>query len=112
MLLEGVPDPVFGFHAQQAVEKLLKALLSERNLKYARTHNLETLIAQLETAGEALPHTPLSLKQLNSYAVEFRYEDPIVVPPPLHKETIQTVQIVREFVQRRVQELNPPPTNP
>ena len=30
LLQEGNPDSIAGFHAQQAVEKLLKALLAER----------------------------------------------------------------------------------
>lgn len=112
MRLNGVPDPVFGFHGQQAAEKLLKALLCELNLKYPRTHDLEKLIVLLEGAGEVIPTTPLPLKQLNSYAVEFRYEDPAIVPAPRHEDTTETVRILREFVQRRVLEISSQSSNP
>jgi hypothetical protein len=44
MGLAGLPPTQFGFHAQQAVEKLLKALSSERRISYPWTHNLKDLI--------------------------------------------------------------------
>jgi hypothetical protein len=39
-LLHGVPDGPFGFHVQQAVEKLLKALLSQLSIRYQFSHDL------------------------------------------------------------------------
>jgi HEPN domain-containing protein len=109
MLLEGIPAPIFGFHAQQAVEKLLKALLSQRGIKYPRTHDLEKLVLQLLNAGENLPATPLALKELNGYAVQFRYDDPLVIPTPDPVKATATVRIIHEFVHRRVQELDAQP---
>jgi HEPN domain-containing protein len=108
-LLDGISGPILGFHAQQAVEKLLKALLSQRGLKYPRTHDLEKLVLQLLQAGESLPATPLPLKELNSYAVQFRYENPLLVPSPDRDKATTTVRIIREFVHRRVQELDQSP---
>ena len=35
------PDEAIGFHAQQAVEKLIKAVLAHRAIEYRRTHQLE-----------------------------------------------------------------------
>ena len=35
---ESAPQVIFGFHAQQAVEKLLKAALSHHGLEYQRTN--------------------------------------------------------------------------
>ncbi len=46
--LERVPD-VFGFQAQQAVEKLFKALLNEIGVRYPRTHDLAELAALVES---------------------------------------------------------------
>lgn len=79
--LEGVPDLIFGFHAQQAVEKLLKALFSERGLRYPRTHDLQLLHENLVAAGETLPAVPIPLTELNEYAVEYRY----TIPNPWRK---------------------------
>jgi HEPN domain-containing protein len=61
------------FHAQQCVEKYLKAVLQEAGLYVPRTHDLIALLAL------ALPVTPTlqafhaDLLYLTSFAVEFRY---------------------------------------
>ena len=52
MMLDGIPESAFGFHAQQAAEKLIKALLNERGIKYPRTHELQILTAELGKIGE------------------------------------------------------------
>ena len=41
-----IADDVIGFHAQQAVEKLLKAILANRNVEYPRAHDMERLDRQ------------------------------------------------------------------
>ena len=41
-------NEIFGFHAQQAVEKALKAWLSLVDVDYPRIHDLEELLALLE----------------------------------------------------------------
>ena len=45
------PGWVLGFHAQQGVEKALKAVLSEIGVEYPRTHNLVMLLELLRAAG-------------------------------------------------------------
>ena len=69
---EGPYDTVC-FHAQQAVEKYLKGLLTFRGQPFHRTHNLE----ELQRLGEALPAWPLAgldLAELSSYAIAARYD--------------------------------------
>jgi HEPN domain-containing protein len=56
--LDGIPESILGFHAQQAVEKLIKALLSALLTPFELTHNLERLQIVLESAGETLPSSP------------------------------------------------------
>jgi len=58
VVLPAVPDGPFGFHVQQAIEKLLKALLSQLSVEYRFTHDLGYLVDQLSAAGEILP-TPV-----------------------------------------------------
>lgn len=41
-------DEIFGFHLQQAVEKLLKAWLAALNRRYPLTHSLSLLLQMLE----------------------------------------------------------------
>src|SRR5437868_453126 len=61
------------FHAQQCVEKYLKARLVEANTRFTKTHDLEKLLDLI------LPREPLwaafrpVLNDLNSYAVAYRY---------------------------------------
>jgi HEPN domain-containing protein len=43
-----IADSIIGFHAQQAVEKLVKAVLSDRGISYVRTHALGYLIDLVE----------------------------------------------------------------
>ena len=70
----GNPDAVLGFHAQQAVEKLIKALLSALSIPFELTHNLGRLLVSLQSAGEHLPPTPVSIADLNDFAVMYRYD--------------------------------------
>ena len=62
------------FHAQQAVEKSLKAVLFAHGVEFRRTHDLYELADKLEQAGIALPISADDLGQLNPYAVDFRYD--------------------------------------
>lgn len=48
-----VDDDTLGFHAQQAVEKLLKAILASRSVDYPRTHNIRVLIELLAKDGSS-----------------------------------------------------------
>jgi HEPN domain-containing protein len=49
------PTEAFGFHAQQAAEKMLKAALAVHQSAYPRTHRLADLLDALRTAGVAIP---------------------------------------------------------
>jgi HEPN domain-containing protein len=68
--LSGLSDSVLGFHAQQAVEKLIKALISARLVRFELTHDLVRLSTALHGLGETLPVTPLSPSELNDFAVD------------------------------------------
>jgi hypothetical protein len=50
-----LPPAILGFHAQQACEKLLKALLTEAGCEYPRTHNLAVLEQLVELDDQPLP---------------------------------------------------------
>jgi HEPN domain-containing protein len=63
------------FHAQQAVEKALKAVLTVKQIDFRRTHDLEELANLLDDIGMAIPFTPREFRRLNPFAIEFRYDD-------------------------------------
>ena len=69
----GIGDAVVGFHAQQAIEKSLKAVLSRHNIEFRRTHDLLTLLDLLQDNGLPLPPGADWVDELNPYAVEARY---------------------------------------
>ena len=50
-----VTDEIFGFHCQQAAEKLLKAILSTKQVRFAKTHDLLELIALVVQTGIKFP---------------------------------------------------------
>lgn len=67
-------EPVFGFHAQQVVEKGLKAWLSAEGIEYPRIHDIQELVALLAERGARVPGAVSRFTDLTDYAVQFRYE--------------------------------------
>ena len=68
----GVPEEVYGFHVQQAAEKLLKAWIAVLGESYPLTHSIETLLKLLAEKGvDTVPFS--NLGAYTPYAVEFRY---------------------------------------
>jgi len=69
-----VTDAIVGFHAQQAVEKSIKAVLASREQGFPLTHDLEGL---LERCGQVGVEVPAELERsaglLTPYAVRHRY---------------------------------------
>ncbi|MEX2194164.1 MAG: HEPN domain-containing protein [Thermoleophilaceae bacterium] len=51
----GAADAVLGFHAQQAVEKAMKAVLASRGEDFPWTHDLQLLLRRIEAAGVPWP---------------------------------------------------------
>ena len=69
-----IADSTFGFHAQQAVEKALKAWLSMLDVPYPYTHSLEALLGLLEDEVGADKVSQLrDFDLLDPFAIQFRY---------------------------------------
>jgi HEPN domain-containing protein len=69
-----IDDMICGFHAQQAVEKALKAWLAIFGHEYPLTHDLPRLFSLLRRAGaDAEQFQPLA--RFTPYAVQARYEE-------------------------------------
>jgi HEPN domain-containing protein len=67
------------FHAQQAVEKALKAVLVSRRVKVPRTHDVGELLTRLSASGVQVPPELHPAAKLTPYAVEARYPGTMVV---------------------------------
>ncbi len=61
------------FHAQQAAEKALKAVLIQASVDFPFTHDLEELLDSLIEAGISVPVELEEIGALSPYAVESRY---------------------------------------
>ena len=69
----GIADTVIGFHAQQACEKCLKAVLSAAGVEFSRTHDLVRLMDLADAGGVDFPAQARWIDVLNPYAVAARY---------------------------------------
>ena len=77
------------FHAQQCIEKYLKAWLQEANMPVPRTHNLEALPALIVPTLPDWSDWQPDLKIITKYAVEPRYPgDPVTVEDTQHASYI------------------------
>lgn len=89
-----VADSVVGFHAQQAVEKDLKAVLAGHGVDFERTHDLDRLVDLLETTGTALPVDVDAVSGLTDFAVSMRYDDPLEGEPLDRRAALALVEKV------------------
>ena len=103
-LLADVPDSddaAVGFHAQQAAEKCLKAVLSFHKIPFRKTHNLDELVDLLEDHKKPAPPTPEMLDALNPFAVALRY-DLIEMGSLDRNQTRKIVEAVRRWAGEQV----------
>jgi len=62
-----------GFHAQQAAEKFLKAVLVHHQIEFPKTHDLGELLELLARADAALAGSLRDATALNPFGVDARY---------------------------------------
>jgi HEPN domain-containing protein len=77
------PTPNFDaacFHAQQSVEKLMKAFLTERGAVYPKTHSLADLSLLIVALTPTWTFDPNDFGLLQPGAVEFRYPGASATP--------------------------------
>lgn len=99
---ESIDDEIFGFHAQQAVEKSLKAWITAIGGAYGFIHDLRVLFLTLRELGcdiESFRH----LIMLNPFAAQLRYEPLETVDEPLDRPALRKeVQELHAHVQSAV----------
>lgn len=99
---EKISDEIFGFHAQQAAGKCLKAMLSEFDVRFLRTHNLRLLMDLLADSGHPLPSSLADLDHLTPYGTLFRYEDIPAQADLDRKAVFETISVLRSFVEKNL----------
>ena len=97
-------DEIFDFHAQHAVEKLLKAWLASLGETYHLSHDLASLLDMLSARGLDIERFD-ELVDYTRYAVRLRYTPADPGAKPLDRdETVRQVDALLEEVQQRVAE--------
>lgn len=97
-----IDDDVFGFHAPQAVEKLLNAWLTPLGHDYPKTQNMRVILERRQAAGAGLPADLQEVERLTPYATLYRYED-LPVPRALDRKGVrQQIKNLRLFVEARI----------
>ena len=87
-----ISDEVFGFHVQQASEKLLKAWIALLGEVYPLTHNIKDLLDLLTDRGAAVEPFA-SMVDYTPYAVEFRYAGVGPDAQPIEREVALTLVV-------------------
>ncbi len=77
---EEVPWDTVCFHAQQAAEKLLKAVLTYHEIPPGRTHDLVVLLTECLEVEPSMTDLEEDCRRLTSYAVSSRYPDVVYEP--------------------------------
>lgn len=108
---DDIPDDGLGFHAQQAVEKMVKAVLAHNEVTYERTHNIAYLLKLLDVAEIAKPDGADDLPNLSPWAAELRYErQPEAVPDRGQMRTL--VEQTRAWANEQLKDVYDEPSSP
>lgn len=105
----GTPDAVFGFHAQQAAEKLMKASLAHLGTQFELTHNLTRLAKSIAQVDQPLPYLGLPLRKLTRFGVVYRYEFQPLAANPDRATTRNAVKLLRTHIEARMTALSAMP---
>lgn len=96
-----IADESVGFHAQQALEKCLKAVLALHGVEFRRTHDLAVLLDLLDRQTGLIPPYAGELDDLTPYAVILRYD--ILGSNPLDRGHVRTmVEAVHRWADEQI----------
>jgi HEPN domain-containing protein len=98
------------FHAQQTVEKGIKAVLVQQGLAFPYPHDLARLITLVKEAGIFWPEELDAAADLTVYAVGSRYPGPgDEITEAEYQHAIMIAQRVMNWVQNALRGHAPPP---
>jgi HEPN domain-containing protein len=94
------------FHAQQAAEKYLKAILAMHGMIIPRTHDLEELqILCVEFVRDA-DFNDLALEELSDYAVSVRYDFEFWPDVETVSDAIKIAEAVRLYAEQAISNMS------
>jgi len=93
------------FHAQQAAEKSLKALLVARQVEFPKTHDIERLVELVALDDAALAEALADAAELTPFGVEYRYPGEYApVTAETARDCVSTAREVYDEISRRLSE--------
>lgn len=95
LLLEDGPTDTVSFHAQQAIEKSLKAFLTSIKVEFPKIHDLSRLMEMVIPYLHELEEFRESFIEIAEYAVEVRYPQDTVEPS--HEEAQKSLEIAEKI---------------
>jgi len=98
-----VGDETIGFHLQQAVEKGMKALMSERGMDLEKIHFIDELFASAKKKAIIIPDEFDRLVDLNPFAVKTRYE--VFLDQPFRRKRL--LNLVEKFLNWVTNQIGP-----
>jgi HEPN domain-containing protein len=107
-----VAPEILAFHAQQAAEKALKALLVQRQVEFPCTHAIGALLNLCQTAGYEGTEALADAVILTRYAVATRYpgeEEPVSRQEA--REAAELADQVLAWVETQIEEAPRPPSS-
>jgi HEPN domain-containing protein len=99
---QGISDEIIGFHAQQAVEKWLKAVLGFRGVEFEYTHDLHRLIAEVTAVTGEFPFDVPEVVALTEHAVPLRYDEILETEPLDRQAVVRLVEEVGNWIDTQI----------
>ncbi len=84
------------FHAHQAAEKAIKALMICHDVVFPYVHDIATLLTILEQKGITIPESIREAERLTRFAVLARY--PSIAPPVTDEEYTEALRIAETVI--------------
>ncbi len=85
------------FHAEQAVEKFLKAFLAYHDIDFPRTHDVDFLILECQKIDKDT--FDIDLKNLTEFGVSLRYPDDFYIPDIEESIVYQKIAVKNKWYQ-------------
>jgi HEPN domain-containing protein len=98
------------FHAQQAAEKAIKAVLFCQGIPFRFVHDLNELLANIQTSGIAIPDRLREAGILNEFSVMTRYPGPYEqVTEDDYRRAVELAGIIVDWAESIIAASNRPP---
>ena len=92
------------FHAHQAAEKFLKALLVRHQIPFRKTHDIQQLPQLASRTDLSIKEELASAATLTPFGVEFRYPGEEIADIETAKEALQQARSVQSSILKRLEE--------